>query len=134
MIMETRDKYDFDFSGKTVLVVEDTLMSFKLIETVLSRVQAEVVHAADGAAAIKMCNCDNAFDLVIMDLQMPGVNGIEATREIKKINPALPIIIATANSFNDDEAACREAGCDSFLIKPLKFKSLFKLMDSYFQR
>lgn len=125
-------KYDFDFSGRRILVVEDTLMSFKLIEAVLSRVGAGVVHADDGQKAIDICNDGIHFDAVIMDLQMPGVNGIDATREIKKLRPGLPVIIATANSFDDEEAECRDAGCDSFIIKPLQFKKLFELLQSFF--
>ena len=134
MKMGEKGKYDFDFSGRRVLVVEDTMMSFKLIAAVLSRVRAEVVHAIDGQKAIDLCSGDQLFDIVIMDLQMPGINGIEATRQIKKLRPELPIVIATANYFDDDEAACRAAGCDSFIIKPLQFKKFFELMQSLMER
>ena len=67
--MEEKGKYDYDFSGRTVLVVEDTMMSFKLMATVLSRVRADVVHATDGQKAIDLCSGDQSFDIVIMDLQ-----------------------------------------------------------------
>ena len=117
-----------------MLVVEDTMMSFKLFSAVLSQVNAEVTHAFDGRKAIEMCSGDLHFDLVVMDIQMPEVNGIEATRAIKKIRPELPIIAATANTFDDEEAECMAAGCAAYITKPLKFNKLFELMQSLFDR
>ncbi len=132
--MEGERRFDFDFSGKSVLVVEDTMMSFKLFSVVLTQVNATVTHASNGRMAIEMCSGDLHFDLVVMDLQMPEINGIEATRAIKKIRPSLPIIAATANTFDDEEAACREAGCEGYITKPLKFNKLFELMQALFDR
>jgi len=128
--MEGKGKFDYDFSGMKVLVVEDTMMSFKLMKTVLSRVHAEVVHAADGTEALALCENTEGIDVVIMDLQMPGMSGLEATRAIKKIRPGLPVIAATANTFDDEEKSSREAGCDGFITKPLKFEKLFGLIQS----
>jgi CheY-like chemotaxis protein len=125
-------RFDHDFSGKVVLVVEDTMMSFKLLKAVLSQVNASVVHAKDGLQAVEHCQGDQPFDVVIMDIQMPGMDGIEATREIKKICPDLPIIAATANTFDDEERACLEAGCSAYITKPLQFSRLFGLMQKIF--
>jgi CheY-like chemotaxis protein len=131
--MVRRGRYHFDFTGKSVLVVEDTMMSFKLIAAVLSQVNASVTHASNGRKAIEMCSGDLHFDMVVMDIQMPEVNGLEATREIKILRPSLPVIAATANTFDDEEAACREAGCDAFITKPLQFRKLFDIMQSLFE-
>jgi len=125
---------DYDFSGRSVLVVEDTLMSFKLIKTVLDKAGARVLHAPDGYSAIEICRGNEPVDLVVMDIQMPGMNGLEATRAIKEIRPGLAVIAATANTFDDEEASCMEAGCDGFITKPLKFDRLFGLMESLFER
>jgi two-component system cell cycle response regulator DivK len=132
--MEGRGKFEYNFSGRTILVVEDTLMSFTLLKTILSKVRADVVHAADGAAAIEMCRESDRFDVVIMDLQMPGISGLDATRAIKEIRPELPVIAATANTFDDEEKSCREAGCDEFITKPLKFERLFEIIQNLFDR
>jgi CheY-like chemotaxis protein len=132
--MERKGKYNFDFSGRSVLVVEDNIISFKLISTVLSKVNVTVSHASNGQKAIEMCRGDHHFDMVVMDIQMPELNGIEATRAIKKLRPALPVIAATANTFDDERAACREAGCDGYINKPLQFRKLFELMQSLFDR
>ena len=132
--MAADNKYGFDFTGRKVLVVEDNVISFKLMLAVLTQVNVEVVHASNGRDAIAMCNGDNPFDLVLMDMQMPEVNGLDATRRIKEMHPDLPVIATTANTYFEDEVACREAGCDAFMTKPLKFMQLFEQMRAIFER
>ena len=132
--MTARGKYDFDFSDKVVLVVEDNQISFKLIHAVLSQVKANVVHATNGKIAIELCTSGKHFDLILMDMQMPEVDGLEATRRIKQIWPDLPIVATTANTYDENARACKEAGCDGFLTKPLQFKKMFELMQSFFDR
>ena len=132
--MAVRGKYDFDFSDKIVLVVEDNQISFKLIYAVLKQVKTNVVHALNGLKAIELCASGAHFDLVLMDMQMPEVDGLEATRRIKLIRPELPIVATTANTYNETAMACMEAGCDAFLTKPLQFRKLFEMMQSIFDR
>lgn len=132
--MGVRDKYDFDFSDKVVLVVEDNAISFKLIAAVLGQVKANVVHAVNGRKAIEFCSSDQHFDLVFMDMQMPEVDGLEATRKIKEMRPWLPVIATTASTYDENAEACREAGCDAFLTKPLQFRRMFELMETFFDR
>ena len=132
--MENRGKYDFDFTGKIVLVVEDNMISYKLISAVLTKVNTGMVHATNGRQAIELCAGKHHFDLVLMDMQMPEVDGLEATRKIKQICPDLPVIATTANTYDEDEASFRRAGCDAFLSKPLQFRKLFELMESFFDR
>jgi len=117
-------KYDFDFSDKVVLVVEDNQISFKLIHAVLKQVKTNVVHATNGKIAIEACTSGAHFDLV----------GLEATRRIKQILPDLPIVATTANTYDETAIACKEAGCDGFLTKPLQFRKMFELMQSLFER
>jgi two-component system, cell cycle response regulator DivK len=132
--MAVGGKYDFDFSDKVVLVVEDNEISFKLMNAVLNQVKAQVVHAINGKIAIEACTSDAHFDLVLMDMQMPEVDGIEATRRIKEIRPDLPVVATTANTYQETAIACREAGCDGFLTKPLQFRQLFELMQTLFDQ
>lgn len=129
--MVPRSKYDFDFSGKMILVVEDNPISFKLIAVVLGQVNMDFVHAGNGKLAIEMCESNPDLDLVLMDIQLPGINGLQATREIKKFRPDLPVIAATANTFDEDKAACIEAGCSAYITKPLQFRKLFELMQIF---
>jgi CheY-like chemotaxis protein len=130
--MPSKGKYDYDFSRKVILVVEDNHISFKLISAVLGQVQATVVHASNGQQAIDLCASEEHYDLVLMDVQMPEVNGLEATREIKRLRPDLVVVATTANAYTEDEIACRQAGCDAFIPKPLNFRNMFELMQSFF--
>ena len=132
--MADRGKYDFDFSDKVVLVVEDNQISYKLIHAVLIQVKTNVVLASNGKEAIEACTSGKHFDLVLMDMQMPEVDGLEATRRIKQIWPELPIIATTANTYDENARACREAGCDGFLTKPLQFSKMLELMQSFFEQ
>ena len=131
--MSSKGKYDYDFSDKVILVVEDNHISFKLISAVLSQVQAEVVRASNGQQAIDLCASGQHFDLILMDMQMPEVNGLDATREIKRMRPELVVVATTANAYAEDELACKEAGCDAFIPKPLNFVNMFELMQSFFK-
>lgn len=132
--MTSGGKYDFDFSEKLVLVVEDNEISYKLIHAVLKQVKTNIVRAANGKEAIEACLSDSHFDLVLMDMQMPEVDGLEATRRIKQIRPELPIVATTANTYDENYRACQAAGCDGFLTKPLQFRKMFELMQSLFDR
>lgn len=134
MRMDSDDKYNYDFDGRTVLVVEDNDISFKLISALLSRVNVTLVRATNGREAIEICRENPGISLVLMDLQLPEINGLEATRRIRSICPGLPVIATTANAFDEDEQACREAGCTGYLAKPLQFRKLFSLMQSFFDR
>jgi len=127
-------KYDFDFSKKVVLVVEDNPISYKLMDAVLKQVKANVVHAINGKKAIEACTSDTHFDMVLMDMQMPEVDGLEATRKIKQLRPDLPVVATTAHTYPENVLACREAGCDGFLTKPLQFRQMFELMQSFFDK
>jgi CheY-like chemotaxis protein len=132
--MATQGKYDFDFSDKLVLVVEDNQIAFKLIHAVLTQVKTNIVRASNGKEAIEACINNEDFDLVLMDLQMPEIDGLEATRLIKQIRPELPIVATTANTYDENAIACKEAGCDGFLTKPLQFTKMFEMMQSLFDR
>jgi len=132
--MAAGDKYAYDFSTKLVLVVEDNEISYRLIHAVLSQVRTNIVRASNGKEAIEACLSEDHFDLVLMDMQMPEVDGLQATRRIKQIRPELPIVATTANTFDENYIACKEAGCDGFLTKPLQFRKMFELMQSLFDR
>jgi len=126
--MERRGKYNFDFGGKKILVVEDNLISFRLISAVLGQVNVSFIHAKNGKMAIEMCEDNPDLDLVLMDIQLPGIDGLQATREIKRFRPDLPVIATTANTYDEDRAASIEAGCSGYITKPLQFKKLFELI------
>jgi len=117
------------FSGQKILVVEDNFMSFKLLEAHFMRSNLEIVHASDGLMALELFKSNPDIAMILMDIQLPGMNGIEVTRAIREINMEVPIIAATANVFDDDKKACMDAGCTDFVTKPINFPLLFELLD-----
>lgn len=112
-----------DLSGKKVLVVEDNLISYKLMEAYLSRLGLDLVHASDGKEAVDHFHSDR-FDLVLMDIQVPYYSGLELTRMIRDEDPHIPIIATTANAFSEDRDACINAGCTDYITKPIQFPQL----------
>jgi len=118
-------------NGKKILVVEDNFMSFKLIEAYFRKSDAELLHAKDGQQAISMFREDQGIDLILMDIQLPGISGLDATKTIREFNTDIPIIAATANVFDDDRIACFNAGCSEYITKPINFAELFELLEKF---
>jgi len=114
-----------DLSGKSILVAEDTDSNFILLSRWLRKANARVIWAKNGLEAIEICHHDDTIDMILMDLQMPIVNGYEATRDILGFRPGLPIIAQTAYSLDFNERRALEAGCVAYLPKPLNITSLF---------
>ncbi|MEX0986786.1 MAG: response regulator [Bacteroidales bacterium] len=118
------------FSGQKILVVEDNYMSFKLMEAHFVKSNLQILHAADGLSALELFKNNQDIFLILMDIQLPGMNGLEVTKTIRKFNTEIPVIAATANVFEDDRTACMEAGCTDFITKPINFPDLFRLLES----
>jgi two-component system, cell cycle response regulator DivK len=119
------------YSGQKILVVEDNFMSFKLLEAHCERVNLTMVYAMNGRQAIEKFRADQDIKIILMDIQIPEMNGLEVTREIRKSDPGIPIIATTGNVFDDDRIACMEAGCTHFLRKPINFTELYSIFDKY---
>ncbi len=117
------------FSG-TVLVAEDIEGSQELMKIMLSRLGVDVVVVEDGHQAIQKA-LSHSFDLILMDMQMPNMNGYEATRILKQQGYETPIVALTAHAVKGDDQACLEAGCDEYLAKPVDHKELPGLLAQY---
>jgi len=113
-----------------ILVAEDNEFNQQVAKELLESAGAEVVIAANGADALACLEAESGIDLVLMDIQMPGMDGIEATRHIRA-NPqhaGLVVIAMTANAGVDDRARCIAAGMDDFQIKPIVPAHLFAVL------
>jgi signal transduction histidine kinase/CheY-like chemotaxis protein/HPt (histidine-containing phosphotransfer) domain-containing protein len=112
------------FSGN-VLVAEDAQTNQALIRSLLERLGLEVTIAEDGNEAVRKA-LTNPFDLIFMDIQMPYMNGYEATQALKKAGIRAPIIALTANAMKGDDEKCFASGCDAYLPKPINREELIK--------
>jgi CheY-like chemotaxis protein len=121
----------FNFYGKTILIVEDVDYNTLLIQQNLQKTQVKMISAQNGAEAVKLCNENDNIDLVLMDILLPVMDGYEATLEIKKFKPNLPIIALTAYAFEEDRENSIKAGCDDFVTKPIDWANLFAVMDKF---
>jgi CheY-like chemotaxis protein len=117
------------FSG-SVLVAEDAKTNQVLVKSLLSRMGLDVTIAADGKEAVQMA-LDGDFDLILMDIQMPRMNGYRATKAIRKQAITTPIVALTAHAMKGDDQKCIEAGCDDYLAKPLDRRELLKKVCKY---
>jgi len=122
------------WSGKKVLVVEDTDTNYLLIEGLLSQHGIELTRAFTGKEGVQMVKDTPELNLVLMDIQLPGINGYEATTEIRKFNSEIPIIAQTAYAMYDDVVRALDAGCNDFIAKPIKTKKFFGLIDKYLSK
>ncbi|MBK7028887.1 MAG: PAS domain S-box protein [Bacteroidales bacterium] len=110
---------ELDLSGKTILIAEDIESNFRLINHMLKKTNARILYAQDGSEAVDICKQEEQVDLILMDIQMPVMNGFEATAEIKKFLPSVPVITLTAFTLSNESEEILAAGCNDYLTKPI---------------
>ena len=131
---EDEDTMVYDFHGKRILIVDDDDMSREITCDALKEVGAEVEEARDGSFAIEKINISTPgfYDLVIMDVHMPVIDGCEATKIIRGLKnkelAEIPIIAMTANAFPEDKKRAFNSGVNAYLIKPVRINDLVKVL------
>lgn len=136
-----RDCYviDYDFKGKRILLVEDNELNREIAEELIGATCASVESAEDGVQAVKKFkeSAEGYYDLILMDVQMPHMDGYEATRCIRALGRSdaqkVPIFAMTANAFAEDVQKSREAGMNAHISKPLDIRAVYKQMNRYLQ-
>jgi signal transduction histidine kinase/CheY-like chemotaxis protein len=119
------------YQEKTILIVEDDQHSYQLLLAFLKEYQSNVLSAVDGIQAVKTVKENPEIDLILMDIRLPRMDGLEATKEIKKINPNIPVIAQSAYAMSEDRKKSSEAGCDDFIPKPIERDKFFELIEKY---
>ena len=114
---------------KRILIAEDNDSNFILMTYILKKYY-QFDRAKNGQEAIDMVEKGN-YDLVLMDIKMPVMDGLEATKQIKEKLPDLPVIALTANAFDSDRQLAIEAGCDEFLPKPISSDVCIKTISKF---
>ncbi len=117
------------WESKTILIVEDDLISYQYIEALLSRTNVRLIHVKNAEDAIEVCNINNNLNLILLDIQLPFMNGVEAARVIRQNNKSVPIITQTANTIHDEGKSCIDAGCNAIIAKPIDPDEFFNLIN-----
>lgn len=130
---------DYDFKGKRILLVEDNELNREIAEELIGATGASVESAEDGVQAVEKFkeSAEGYYDLILMDVQMPHMDGYEATRCIRALGRSdaqkVPIFAMTANAFAEDVQKSREAGMNAHISKPLDIRAVYKQMNRYLQ-
>ena len=115
-----------DLKNRHILITEDVPANYKLIAAVLKGTFAKLTWAKNGQQAVEAILSHDDFDLILMDLHMPVMDGYKATEHIKTINPKIPIIALTAYAIEGDMEKALNAGCDDYITKPISIPELYR--------
>ena len=121
-----------NWENKVVVIAEDEQINYLFLKAVLKPTKAKVIWTKTGRETIDVCHSEKV-DMVLMDIKMPDLNGLEATVEIKKNFPDLPIIAQTAYAMEEDEEASLQAGCNDYISKPIRPENLLTIMSKFFK-
>jgi len=120
--------------GLKILIVEDDETSSQLISIHVRKFGNEIINVLNGREAVKTCRDNPDIDLILMDIQMPEMNGYEATRQIRQFNTKVIIIALTAFALTGDKEKAMEAGCSDYISKPVKIAELQELIQKNFRQ
>ena len=125
------DEPQYRWETKKILVVEDDESSAFLLGAILKETGATVVYTTGGLEAVDFMRHHPETDLVLMDINLPDMDGFSATREIKSFARNVVVIAQTAYAFSTDHQEAKRAGCDDYLTKPLNMSLLLDKMNGY---
>jgi PAS domain S-box-containing protein len=131
---DTKNQINPEVSGLKILIVEDEANSEMVMSINVKKISKEVKKARTGNEAVEICRINPDLDLILMDIQMPGLNGYEATRQIRQFNKDVVIIAQTAFALSGDREKAIEAGCNDYITKPINKAELLSLIQKYFKK
>lgn len=121
---------DYHWNNRVVLITEDEEVNFFYLKTLLQKANAKVLRAKNGKEAVDIISeYKGNVDLILMDLNMPVMDGYEAMRIIKSRHPSIPIIAQTAYTMNNDRNRCIQAGFNDYIAKPINRLALYRLVN-----
>lgn len=123
----------YNFSETTIMIAEDTPYNYEYLYSILQKTGASIIWAKDGIDVLKHFK-SSKVDIILMDIQLPEINGYEATAQIRKSHPDLPIIAQTAYAMAEDKQKCLEAGCNEVLVKPIRMDDVLATVAKYLNK
>jgi signal transduction histidine kinase len=124
----------YKWEGKTILLVEDDPTSQEYMQEALFSTQVDLRVAATGQQALQAISTNGSVDLILMDIRLPDMNGLEVTRKIRKTNHKIPIIAQTARAMGEDRIKCRRAGASDYISKPVELNDLLAIINKYIKQ
>ncbi|HRT79621.1 MAG TPA: response regulator [Bacteroidales bacterium] len=115
-----------------ILIAEDDSISELYLKLIVKPISRKIQTCNNGRDAVEIVKKNPDIDLILMDIRMPELNGYEAVKEIRKFNKEVKIIAQTAFGYDKDRKKCLDAGCDSYISKPLNKNELLKLIEEIF--
>ncbi len=129
-IFPTTEQPEYHWNNRVVLITEDEEVNFFYLKTLLKKTQATILRAKNGKEAVDIiAEHKGGVDLILMDINMPVMDGYEAMRIIKSKHPDLPIIAQTAYTLNNDRHKCLKAGFNDYIAKPVNRVALFRMVN-----
>jgi PAS domain S-box-containing protein len=128
---EADNRFVESLSKKVILIAEDETNNFLLVREYLSESVFTIIRVENGLDAVNICKNRKDIDIILMDIKMPVMDGIEATRQIKIMKPEIPVIAVTAYAYDTDKKRLLENGFDEYLPKPLKRDSFLKMINQF---
>ena len=117
--------------NKRIFVVDDDLPSFLLIEELLSRHEVFIKHFTNGKDLMKYIRNEVLPDMIIMDIQLPGIDGLELTKQVKALESSIPVIAYTSYAMAGDKERCLQSGCDEYVSKPIDLDAFMETVFRY---
>lgn len=131
--LNVKSNLNFNWEEKTILIAEDDDANYLLLEKTLEKTGAKLMRAETGKDAVNYCKSHTEIDVVLMDIRMPIMDGIEATSQIKNFRNDLPIIVQTAFTMSSEKEKSFKAGCDDYISKPINIKELLATIYKYIE-
>ncbi len=121
----------YNWKGKKILVAEDELSNFYLLKHILDKTEAEIIHVTSGDEVLDKLSEDHNFDLLLLDIKMPGMDGLMTIKTLRERKILLPVIAQTAYAMSQDRERCLRAGCDEYITKPIRAAELLGKIDVF---
>lgn len=121
----------YNWSNKTILIAEDELINFKFVERILMPTKIKILHATDGEKAVQIISENPDINIILMDIRMPELSGVEAVKKIRKTNRTVPIIAFTAYALTADEESALNYGCNDYISKPSKPQFILQKINEF---